>query len=136
MMSGWFIYTIHAAPFLMGLQNDCCPLVINSVESIGKTGRSGFVGINADPFTITAKIFIGHNSVNLGIKGIIPPKTDISAWMYFGAQLTNKDISCLDNLAAKPFDTTPLPYTVPSVSGTSACFLMCHDKTSVHYQLF
>jgi hypothetical protein len=55
--------------------------------------------------------------------------------MDFGAQLTNQDISRLDNLPAKPFDATSLTYAVPSVSCASACFFMCHDKTSVHYQL-
>jgi hypothetical protein len=98
--------------------------------------ESDFDWIYAYSLAVTPEFFIGNNTINFCIKGIITAKSDIGAGMYLGAQLAHKDISCLYDLAAESFHTSSLTYAVTSVPGTTACFFMCHDKASINYHFF
>jgi hypothetical protein len=44
-----------------------------------------------------------------------------------GAFLTDQDISCPYRLPREPLDTHALSRTVSAITGTSPCFLMCHN---------
>jgi hypothetical protein len=87
------------------------------------------VGINAYPFSVFPEIFEGDNSVNFGKKGVVTAATYVGARMDFGPELAYQNVAGLNHLSAEALHPTPLPCTVPAVSGTATCFLMSHLST-------
>jgi len=76
---------------------------------------SGF-RVNADPFSVLAKLFKLDNSIDLGKKGVIPAATDVGAWVNFCAELSYDNIARLDELTTKSFYASALSGAVTSVS--------------------
>ena len=70
-----------------------------------------------------------NNSINESEESVITTGAYVGASVVCASTLTNKDISCSNNLSAVLLNTKALTLTVSSVSGTSYRFLMCHDIT-------
>jgi len=75
-----------------------------------------FVRVYTYPLAVAAEFFIGDNTVNLGIQGVVASQADIGAGMDLGAKLPDQYIARPDNLAAEFFDAAPLTGTVAAVS--------------------
>jgi hypothetical protein len=83
-------------------------------------------GVNAHLFSIFVKPFKGDESIDLGKKGVVISHTHIFSGMYLGPFLPYDYVTGSHLLACEPFHAIPFSSTVPSVSGTTARFLMCH----------
>ena len=70
---------------------------------------------------------IFHDSVDSGKEGVILSHPHVLPGMNPGAFLTDQDISCPYRLPREPLDTHALSRTVSAITGTSPCFLMCHN---------
>jgi len=76
---------------------------------------SGFGRIYAYSFAVAPEILVFHNTVHFGKKSIIAAKSNISARMDLGAELTHQDVTGTDNLTGVPFDPAPLTGTVTTI---------------------
>jgi hypothetical protein len=70
-----------------------------------------------------------NNSINESEESVITTSAYIDTSVIGASTLTNKDMSCSNNLSAVLLNTKARALTISSVSGTSYRFLMCHDIT-------
>lgn len=77
----------------------------------------------------SAAFTIKHDvSVNQCVKRVIVALTNTRSCMEFGADLTDDDVSCSDDFAAKLLDATALGVGVSTVAARSLSLLMCHFR--------
>jgi hypothetical protein len=82
--------------------------------------------VDADLLACSVFVFKGYNSINQGEKSIISTHSDILARVKLGPQLSHQDVAGQYRLPSKTLNTPSLACTVPTISGASSCFLMCH----------
>lgn len=69
-------------------------------------------------------------AVDLGEQRVVLAHANILTGMNSRAALTNDDTSSRNQFAAKSFYPQAFGIRITTVSGTAACFLMCHGKLS------
>jgi hypothetical protein len=75
----------------------------------------GLGRVYAHPFAVTPEILVFHYTINFGKKSIVTAKSNISARVDLGPELTHQDITCTNNLTTKSFNPTPLTGTIATV---------------------
>src|SRR5512139_4157742 len=84
------------------------------------------LSVNTDLLLVLPSLLVLHQPVNLGKEGVVLSHAHILPWVDAGPLLADKDVSGLDPLAAKTLDSQALSSAIPTVPGTSSCFLVCH----------
>ncbi len=69
-------------------------------------------------------------SLDQGKKGVVLADADTDTGMELGAALANKDIAGENQLTTVTLDAKPFRFRVAAVTGTAACFFMCHVSVS------
>jgi hypothetical protein len=77
--------------------------------------------------------FVAHNSIDFGKDREVAPYTNIHTRVDAGTKLTHDDIPCSGELACVDFHSTPLSWTVSTVSRRSLSFFMGHGSSSYVY---
>src|SRR5690606_4512078 len=87
-----------------------------------------------DYLNVLAVVGAAHDKLHLAIGGckqrVIATDTDVFTGVEAGAALTNQDIPSQNLLTAETLHTKALAFRIPSVSGTTTSFLVCHDSFS------
>ena len=75
-----------------------------------------FDGIHRNSLSVLAKRFVRDRAVDHGKQGVVAAATDVDAGVDDRAQLADQNIAGPDDLAAEPFDATPLSGAVAAVA--------------------
>ena len=75
-----------------------------------------FDGIHRNSLSVLAKRFVRDRAVDHGKQGVVAAATNIGAGMNDCAQLADQDIASPDDLAAEPFDASPLSGAVAAIA--------------------
>src|SRR5690349_15048401 len=65
-------------------------------------------------------------AVGLGEQGVVAAHADVDAGMELRAALAHQDVAGDDALAAELLEAEALGLRIAAVTGTAACFFMCH----------
>ncbi len=117
--------TIRLQP-LQGLQ----PVVSNQPVGLGRRLGKDLYGlnrVNTDPLAVANNLEL-YDPIDFGEQGVVLAHAHILAGMEAGAELTDKDVARLYELASVALDSATLSPAVTSVSSASTCLLMCHDE--------
>jgi hypothetical protein len=88
-----------------------------------------FGGVYAGALLVASLHFVFNGTVDKGEQGVVSTEAHVRTRHYPGTPLSNEDRPCAHPLGIVPLDPKPLPRTVPSVSGASPAFFVCHALT-------
>lgn len=77
-------------------------------------------------FPRATETFEFYDTVRFGKQGIVFPHTHVIPGVNSRSELAYQDISRNNRLPAVPLGAPPLAVTIPTVSGATPCFFMCH----------
>ena len=80
-----------------------------------------------DELTQGAAILKLHFAFDESEEAVVMPTSDVGPWFERGASLAHQYGSGCYELAVEPLDSKTFRLTIPSISGASETFFVCHE---------
>src|SRR5687768_14597379 len=131
-MNGGFIYKFHNTTALGPLPSLLSESQIKKPRqhdrAFASSARKWQLGANDTHVTTIARAldFKLHGAVSFGKQRMVFAHADISARMKLRTALTNDDAASVNRLTTKHLDAKTFTFRVPTVAGTTTCFLVSH----------
>src|SRR6185369_6813435 len=100
---------------------------VQTSGGLGYLGLRDYVDVHA---LLSAALLELHPARDLREQRMVRAGADVRARAHGCTALPDQDISCQNGFAAEAFYAQPLGMRVAAVSGTAACFFMCHECKS------